>query len=341
MAKNDLVVFTGTSNPHLAKEAVDWMDVSLGAMKIVRFSDGEVDVEIGESLRGKDVFIIQSTSTPVNEMLMEMLIMTDAVRRSEASRIHLIIPYFGYSRKERKTKPRDPITGRLVADFIKTAGADQVVCFDLHATALEGFFSIPSTHVLATQLLANSFLEYKRREGKIPNYLREIPFKTLDDATRFKHVDDIVIVAPDMGGAKRARDFGRYLGSASFAIIEKRRPAADQTEILNIIGDVEGKEAIIVDDMIATGGTMIPLVQILRDKGATKVYGCVTHPVFAKNAVENLKKANFDALFVTNSIWLPEDKRWDNLFIVSIGDLLGAVITRIHENRSVSEIFST
>lgn len=338
MSVVDLRIFAGTASTQLAEEVVEFLDCKLGDMEISLFADGEIDVNIKESIRGKDVFIIQSTCPPVNNNIMELLVVIDAMHRNDAERIFVVTPYYGYSRKERKTKARDPITGKLVADLLITAGTDQIIFFDLHTTALEGFFNISTTHLATTQLLANAYIKYKQNKGKIPSYLSNIEFKTIREDVRFKFGNEVVVVAPDMGGARRARDFARYFG-AHFAIIEKRRPADDRAEVLNIIGEVAGREAIIVDDMISTGGTMIPLVKILRERGATKVYGCVTHPVFAGAAVENLKKANFDALFVTNTIFLPKEKTWKGLHVVSVGQFLAAVIQRIHQHRSVSELF--
>ncbi|MEI6221931.1 MAG: ribose-phosphate diphosphokinase [bacterium] len=339
MPYGELKIFAGSASKQLAQEVVDFLDSKLGQMDIIRFSDGEVDVNIKESVRGKNIFIIQSTCPPANENIMELLIVIDAMHRNDARKVYVVTPYYGYSRKERKTKPRDPISGKMVADILTTVGAEQMLFFDLHTTALEGFFNIPTTHLGTTQILANAFIHYKENIGKVKPYLKDIPFKKISEERRFKVGEETVVVAPDVGGARRARDVARYLGRAHFAIIEKRRPTNDSTEVLNIIGDVNGLEAIIIDDMISTGGTMIPLVKILRERGAKKVYGAVTHPVFVGNAVKNLQDAGFDALFVTNTIHLPEEKRWKGLHIVSVGDFLAAMIHRIHEHRSVSELF--
>lgn len=336
----ELRVFAGLASQNLAQEVSQNIGIPLGKMEITRFADGEIDVSIQESIRGKDVFIIQSTCPPVNEHLMELFIIIDAMRRNDARRVVIATPYYGYSRKERKSKPRDPISGKLIADLLDAAGADQILFFELHATALEGFFNIPTTHMETTELLANAFIRYKRTEGKIPNYLNDVPHSPKPEELRSIASEDVVVVAPDVGGARRARNFARYFGKAHFAIIEKRRIGNDASEVLSIIGDVKGHDAIIVDDMVSTGGTMIPLVAILRKQGAKRVFGCITHPIFSKHAAENIQKAGFDAFFVTNTIPLPPEKQLPNIHVVSVGPFLAEVIAAIHNNQSVSEIFS-
>lgn len=334
----EVCILCGSAGTELATEIIQYLGANNILMNILRYSDGEVDVEIKDSVRGKNVFIIQPTCPPVNENLMELLVIIDAVERSSGGRIHAVLPYYGYSRKERKTKPRDPITGKLVADMIEVAGGDRALLMELHATAIEGFFKIPTTHLETTKILANAFVEYKLKNGQIPQYLEDIPFVEIPFEHRLATTQNTVVVSPDVGGARRARNFSRYMGDSDFAIIEKRRTGADKSEILSIIGDVEGKEALIVDDMVSTGGSMAPLVKILREQGATKVYGAITHPLFVGNAVENLKNAGFDAFFCTNTVPVPIEKRWEGLHIVSVGKYLGSAIQRIHENRSINEL---
>ncbi len=335
---SDIRILSGTAGRELATEVINFLGATDIDMNIIRYSDSEVDVEIKDSVRGKNVFVIQSTCPPVNENLMELLVIIDAVERSSGGNINAVLPYYGYSRKERKTKPRDPITGKLVADMIQIAGADAALLTEIHATAIEGFFKIPTTHLETTKLLANALVEYKTRQGDIPQYLTDTPFVEIPEELRHTAAKNTVIVSPDVGGARRARNFSRYFGQSDLAIIEKRRTSQDQSEMLSVIGEIEGKEAVIVDDMVSTGGSMAPLVQVLRSRGATKVYGCITHPLFVGNAVKNLKNAGFDAFFCTNTVPVPAEKRWDELHIVSVGKYLGSAIQRIHEDRSINEL---
>jgi ribose-phosphate pyrophosphokinase len=335
---NDVCILAGTAGQELAAEVIEFLGARPVDMEILRYSDGEVDVEIKDSVRGKNTFVIQPTCPPVNENLMELLVIMDAIERSSGGIINAVLPYYGYSRKERKTKARDPITGKLVADIIEKAGADSALLTELHATAIEGFFRIPTTHLETTKLLANALAEYKLKQGQIPGYLTDISFVEIPETERKAAAQNTVIVSPDVGGARRARNFSRYFGQSDFAIIEKRRFGVDQTEMLSIIGEVEGREAVIVDDMVSTGGSMAPLVKVLREKGATKVYGCITHPLFVGNAVENLKHADFDAFFCTNTVPVPPEKRWNGLHIVSVGKYLGSAIDRIHTDRSINEL---
>jgi ribose-phosphate pyrophosphokinase len=334
----DVCILPGTAGQELAKEITQFLGVKDIDMEILRYSDGEVDVEIRDSVRGKNVFVIQPTCPPVNENLMELLVIMDAVERSSGGIINAVLPYYGYSRKERKTKPRDPITGKLVADMLQAAGGDAALLMELHATAIEGFFRIPTTHLETLKLLANALVEYKLKDGQIEQYLTEIPFVEIDEKERVAAAKNTVVVSPDVGGARRARNFSRYFGQSDFAIIEKRRFGVDKSEMLSIIGEVEGKEAVIVDDMVSTGGSMAPLVKVLREKGATKVYGCITHPLFVGKAVENLKNAGFDAFFCTNTVPVPPEKRWAGLHIVSVGKYLASAIDRIHTDRSINEL---
>ena len=334
----EVCILSGTAGREIALEVIEFLGATDIDMNIVRYSDGEVDVEIKDSVRGKNVFIIQPTCPPVNENLMELLVIIDAVERSSGGKINAVLPYYGYSRKERKTKPRDPITGKLVADMLEIAGADSALLAELHATAIEGFFNIPTTHLETTKLLANALVEYKLNQGATPQYLKDISFVEIEERKRIQAAQNTVIVSPDVGGARRARNFSRYFGQSDFAIIEKRRFGVEQTEMLSIIGEVEGKEAVIVDDMVSTGSSMAPLVRVLREKGATKVYGCITHALFVGSAVQNLKNAGFDAFFCTNTVPVPVEKRWDELHIVSVGKYLGSAIQRIHEDRSINEL---
>ncbi len=332
-----ICILAGSSGRELAQEVITYLQAEEISMNILRYSDGEVDVEIGETVRGKDVFIIQPTCPPVNENLMELLVIMDAVERSSGGKINAVLPYYGYSRKERKTKPRDPITGKLVADMIQIAGGDAAILIELHATAIEGFFNIPTNHLETTKLLSNAFIEYKVRTG-LGEYVTDISFVETDIQYRSQFTRNLVVVSPDVGGARRARNFSRYLGQTDFAIVEKRRIGPDKSETLSIIGDVEGKEVIIVDDMVSTGGSMTPLVKLLKNKGATKIYGAVTHGLFVSNSVENLSKAGFDAFFCTNTIPVPPEKRWKGLHIISIGRYLAAAIEAIHNNKSLNEL---
>lgn len=306
-------IFALNSNKPLAKKIADAVGVPLGKTSVDRFSDGEIRINIEESIRGDEIFIIQSTSAPVNDNLMELLIMIDALRRASASTINVVIPYYGYARQDRKARSREPITAKLVADMLEKAGADRVIVLDLHAAQIQGFFDIPVDHLMGAPLLADYFLK---------NGLEK----------------DAVVVSPDHGGVTRARKLAEFL-KAPIAIIDKRRPKANVAEIMNIIGSVEGKRCIIIDDMIDTAGTITLASQALMDAGAKEVYACATHPVLSGPAIERLDKSPIKKVILTDSIQLPEEKQIDKLTQVSVGPLIGDAIKRIHENKPVSPLF--
>ena len=306
-------IFALNSNKPLAKKIADAVGVPLGKTSVDRFSDGEIRINIEESIRGDEIFIIQSTSAPVNDSLMELLIMIDALRRASASTINVVMPYYGYARQDRKARSREPITAKLVADMLEKAGADRVIVLDLHAAQIQGFFDIPVDHLMGAPLLADYFLK---------NGLEK----------------DAVVVSPDHGGVTRARKLAEFL-KAPIAIIDKRRPKANVAEIMNIIGSVDGKRCIIIDDMIDTAGTITLASQALMDAGAKEVYACATHPVLSGPAIERLDKSPIKKIIVTDSIQLPEEKQIDKLTQVSVGPLIGDAIKRIHENKPVSPLF--
>ncbi|MCT4661148.1 MAG: ribose-phosphate pyrophosphokinase [Tissierellales bacterium] len=308
-----LKVFTANANVELAEKICKELGVEVGKASVSKFSDGEIAVDIFETVRGADTYIVQPTCEPVNDNLMELLILIDAFKRASAGRINAVIPYYGYARQDRKTKARDPITSKLVADIITTAGADRVICMDLHASQLQGYFNIPVDHMKATPILARHIKE---------NY----------------NLENAVVVSPDIGGVRRARNFGAIL-DLPIAIIEKRRPKANVSEVMNVIGDIEGKDAIIVDDIIDTAGSMTKAAAALKDLGAKEVFACCTHPVLSGPAIERLENSVIKKLIVTDSIKLPEEKKIDKLEIVSVAPLLAEAITRIHGNKSVSTLF--
>lgn len=305
-----LKIFTGNSNPGLALEIADYLGITLGNIKAGRFSDGEINVSIEESVRGADVFLIQPTCYPVNENVMELLIMMDALRRASARRITAVLPYYGYARQDRKLKARVPITAKLLANLITAGGASRVVTMDLHAGQIQGFFDIPVDHLPAVPILA----EY---------------FHNLD-------LGRVVVVSPDVGGVTRARDFAERMG-ASIAIIDKRRPAPNVSEVMNIIGEVEGLTAIIVDDLIDTAGTIAQGAEALMEHGAKEVYACCTHPVFSGPAKERLGTSPLKEVVVTNTIPVPPG--FEKVKVLTVAPLLGEAIIRIHEDLSVSKLF--
>lgn len=304
-------LFTGNANPLLAKEIGDYLGMSLAKATVSHFSDGEVSVEIDESVRGVDTFVVQPTCSPGNENLMELLIMIDAFRRASAGRINAVIPYFGYGRQDRKNRARDPITAKLVSNLIVEAGAHRVVTVDLHATQIQGFFDIPVDHLPGVATLADHI--YKKNLG-----------------------ENAVVVSPDVGGVTRARNLAAKLG-APLAIIDKRRPAHNVSEIMNVIGEVDGKSVILIDDIIDTAGTVCNAADVMMDKGAKEVFVCCTHPVFSGPAMERLGRAPIEEIIVTNTIPLRE--QLPNLTVLSIAPLIGEAILRIHEDLSVSKIF--
>lgn len=310
----DIKIFSGNANKKLAEKICEEAGVTLGDSEVTRFSDGEISVNINETVRGADVFVIQPTNPPVNENLMELLIMVDALKRASAGRINAVIPYYGYARQDRKVKARDPITSKLIADLVSVAGADRVVTIDLHATQLQGYFDIPVDHLLGVPILARDCID----KGRINN--------------------DTVIVSPDIGGVRRARNFASIV-DLPIAIIEKRRPKANVSEVMNIIGDVNNKDVIIVDDIIDTAGSMAKAAKVLKDFGAKKVYAACTHPVLSGPAIERLKDSMIEKLIVTDSIPLPEEKQIDKIEVVSIAPLFADAINRIYANKSVSKLF--
>lgn len=307
-----LQLFALNSNIPLAQEISDHIGVPLGKCTVTKFSDGETQINIEESVRGYEVYIIQSTSEPVNENIMELLILIDALKRASAKSINIVMPYYGYARQDRKARSREPITSKLVANLLETTGADRVVTLDLHAPQIQGFFDIPIDHLQAVPLLAD--------------YIKK------------KDLKDIVIVSPDHGGVIRARRMADLL-KAPIGIIDKRRPKPNVAEVMNIIGDIEGRTAIIVDDMIDTAGTMQLAADALIEKGATEVYACVTHPVLSGPAIERIENSKIKELVVTNSINLPEEKRIDKITQLSVAPLIGEAIIRIHNDQSVSILF--
>lgn len=305
-------VLTGNANRDLVENICKELDINVGTCDVTHFSDGEINVNIGETVRGCDVFIIQPTNSPVNDNLMELLILIDAVKRASAGRINAVIPYYGYARQDRKTKAREPITAKLVANLITIAGADRVVTMDLHAGQIQGYFDIPVDHLSAIPILA----EY---------------FKNIID-------EDTVIVSPDLGGVTRARTFANIL-DLPIAIIEKRRPKANEAEVMNVIGDIEGKNAVLVDDIIDTAGTIVKAAAALKSFGAKNVYGCATHGVLSGPALDRIHNSELEKFVITDTIPLPEMARIDKIEIVSVAPILAKAITRINSNESISIIF--
>ena len=312
----DLMLLSGTGNPELSERIAREIDVPLAPMDITRFADGEFDVKIHESVRGHDVFLIQPTCSPVSDNLVQLFITLDALRRASASRITAVIPYYGYQRKEKKTAPRDPISAKLMANVIELAGATRVIAVDLHAEAIQGFFDIPVDALTATKILARRVRE--------------------------RHGNNVVVVSPDTGGALRARRLGRLL-DAPIAIIDKRRPRDDAVEVVHVVGDVAGMHAVIVDDLISTGGTLVSASAALRSKGATGVDAVATHGLLTDGALQRLHEAPIDEICITDTIPLNEGARaLDNhpkLRVLSVAPLIAEAIVRVHEGRSVSELF--
>lgn len=308
-----LKIFSGNANMRLAEEIAEYLGVSVGESKVSRFSDGEIHVKINESVRGADVFVIQPTCDPVNDNIMELLIMIDALKRASARRITAVIPYYGYARQDRKARARDPITSKLLANLITASGATRVVTMDLHAGQIQGFFDIPVDHLPGVPILAEYFTS--------------------------KNIDDAIVVSPDLGGVTRSRDMAERIG-ASIAIIDKRRPEPNVAEIMNIIGSVEGKTVVMIDDIIDTAGTIAQGAQALLERGAKEIYACCTHGVLSGPAIERLQKSPIKEVIVTNTIPLPEHKTFDKIRVLSVAPLLGEAIIRIHEDLSVSKLFA-
>lgn len=311
----NIKIFAGNSYPELAADIANRLGLSVGESQVTTFSDGEIAVNIGETVRGLDVFVIQPTSAPVNNNLMELLIMIDALKRASAGRITAVIPYYGYARQDRKAKARDPITAKLVADLITAAGADRVLTMDLHAAQIQGYFNIPVDNLVGSPILSDYFIE----KG-------------------FKDRDDVVVVSPDLGSVTRARKFADKL-NAPIAIIDKRRPKANVAEVMNIIGEVKGKKVILIDDMIDTAGTICNGANALVKMGATEVYACCSHAVLSGPAIERLEASAIKELVMLDSIHLPEEKMLDKIKILSIAPLFAEAIRRIYEEVSVSKLF--
>ena len=309
---NEMGLFAGRANPRLARDIAEYLGIALGDIEVRSFSDKEVYVEINENVRGKDIFLIQSTCPPANESLMELLIMIDAFQRASARRITAVIPYYGYARQDRKDQPRVPITAKLVANLITVAGADRVLTIDLHAGQIQGFFDIKVDHLFAAPIFVDYFKE--------------------------KHFDDLVVLSPDVGGVRRARAYARRL-NAPLAIVDKRRPMANEAQVLHIVGEVKGKHVLIVDDMIDTGGTMIAAMEVLKEKGAREIYASCTHPVLSGGTRDGIERSSLKELVVTDTIPLVENRKVSKIRVLSVASLLGEAIRRIHENRSVSSLF--
>jgi ribose-phosphate pyrophosphokinase len=303
-------VFSGTANPEFAKKVVKYLSLPLSEASIKRFSDGEISVQVSESVRGKDVFIIQPTCAPANVNLMELLILTDALRRSSADSITAVIPYFGYARQDRKAAPRVPITAKLVANMIQAAGIDRVVTIDLHAGQIQGFFDIPVDNLYGNII----FLDYVRN----------------------KNLKNPIIASPDIGGVARARSFAKKLG-LDMVIVDKRREKANESEVMNIIGDVNGKDVVLVDDMIDTAGTIVKAAEVLKSKGATSVMACCTHPVLSGPAYERIENGQLDELVVSDTI--PLVKESPKIKVLSVAHVFGEVIRRVYHNESVNGLF--
>lgn len=314
MAVKRFCLFTGNANPELAAEIAKVLDTPLGEARVSRFSDGETFCEIRENVRGLDTYVIQPTCSPVNDNLMELLIMCDALRRASASSITAVIPYYGYARQDRKVAPRTPITSKLVADLLVTAGVSRVLCVDLHAGQIQGFFNIPLDHLYALPVF-------------------------LDDYLKVRFNKDAVFVAPDAGGVERTRAYSKRLG-ASLAIIDKRRERANVSEVMHLIGDVSGKDCIIVDDLIDTAGTLCNAARAVMDGGAKSVVACATHGVLSGPAVKRIEESALAEVVVTNSILHSAEARASKkIKFLSIGRLLGEAIRRIHNSDSVSSLF--
>ncbi|BDG34139.1 ribose-phosphate diphosphokinase [Parageobacillus sp. VR-IP] len=309
---HNLKLFALNSNMKLAEEIAEIMEIELGKCSVSRFSDGEIQINIEESIRGDDVFVLQSTSVPVNEHLMELLIMIDALKRASARTINIVMPYYGYARQDRKARSREPITAKLVANLLETAGASRVITLDLHAPQIQGFFDIPIDHLMGVPILADYF--------------------------KGKNLDDIVVVSPDHGGVTRARKLADRL-KAPIAIIDKRRPKPNVAEVMNIVGQVAGKTAILIDDIIDTAGTITLAANALVASGAKEVYACCTHPVLSGPAIERIQNSQIKELVVTNTIALPEEKKIDKIVELSVAPLIAEAITRVYEMKSVSVLF--
>ena len=309
---SDLKLFTCNAHPELANEIAELMGIKVGKSTVNKFSDGEIQVSIWESVRDCDVYIVQPTCAPVNDHLMELLIMIDALKRASAGRINAVIPYYGYARQDRKAKARDPITAKLVANLIQAAGADRVISMDLHANQIQGYFDIPVDHLLGLPILTKYFKE--------------------------KNLDNVVVVSPDHGSVTRARNMAERL-DAPIAIVDKRRPEPNKSEIMNIIGDIDGKNCILLDDMIDTAGTICNAASALIELGAKNVYACATHGVLSGPAKERLEKSPIQELVLLNTLPIDDEKKLDKMTFISVGPIFSEVITRVYQGGSVSTLF--
>ncbi|GGO09193.1 ribose-phosphate diphosphokinase [Saccharibacillus kuerlensis] len=307
-----LKIFTCNSNPKLANQIADYIGIPMGESHTTSFSDGEIQVKLSESVRGSHVYIIQSTCLPVNDNLMELLVMVDALKRASAKSINVVIPYYGYARQDRKARSRDPITAKLVADLIEKAGAHRVIAMDLHAMQIQGFFDIPVDHLLGVPILAQYF--------------------------RSKQIENPIVVSPDHGGVVRARKLADLL-NAPLAIIDKRRPEPNVSEVMNIIGNIEGKTAILIDDIIDTAGTIVLGANALVEGGAKEVYACCTHPVLSGPAMDRLENSPLKEVIVTDTIPITHPNPTNKLKVLSVAPLLGEAIIRVHEELSISKLF--
>ena len=307
-------IFTLNSTPELAQEICDNLGVELASCEVSRFADGEVNICINETVRGYSVFVVQSTCAPVNDNYMELLVMVDALKRASAKEINVIMPYYGYSRQDRKEAPRQPISAKLVADLLQVAGVDRIMCFDLHAAQIQGFFNIPIDNFMALPLFAE--------------YFTSLP------------LEDIVVVSPDHGGTKRARKLAEVLDSP-IAIVDKRRPKPNVAEVMNLVGDVSGKDCIIIDDMVDTAGTLATVVKCLKENGAKRIYACCSHALLSGNACEKLNDTPLEQLVVTNSIKISEEKlnKYPWIKVLSIAKLLSRGIMNIVDDKPVSDLF--
>jgi ribose-phosphate pyrophosphokinase len=310
---NRLCLISGSANSALSQEVARYLGIDLIPIIRKRFADGEIYVQILESIRGSDVYLLQPTCRPVNDHLMELLIMVDACRRASARQITAVLPYYGYARADRKTAGRESITAKLAANLIAKSGTDRVLAMDLHSAQIQGYFDIPLDHIYGSPVLVN--------------YLKS------------KQLSDIVVVSPDVGGVARARSFAKALDDAPLAIIDKRRQAHNVAEVMNVIGDVRGKTAVLVDDMIDTAGTITEGAKILRQQGARQVYACATHAVFSNPAIERLSSGCLEEVIVTNTMPIAEDSRFPQLTILTVANVLGETISRIHDESSVSSMF--
>ena len=309
---SDYKVFTANSHPALAEEISAIMGRPLGKATVNKFSDGEISISIGETVRGVDCYIVQSTCNPVNDNLMELLIMIDAMKRASAGRVTAVIPYYGYARQDRKAKARDPITAKLVANILVAAGADRVLTMDLHAAQIQGYFDIPVDHLVGLPILVNYFKK--------------------------KDIDNLVIVSPDHGSVKRTRSMAEAL-NCPIAIVDKRRPEPNKSEIMNIIGDISGKNCILIDDMIDTAGTIVNAANAIKKMGAKSVYACATHAVLSGPAISRIEESAIEEIVLLNTLPIPDEKRIEKMTTLSVAPLFAEAMTRIHNHESVSKLF--